>query len=170
MDHTVVLDSAAASAQLTSLAVGYQTWQTSANIGNLNFLSVYAPAIGIVSTVGDLYLWIQALSTQNLLSQASLTQLFMDQGSTNTLGSLCTNILPMATSSVCPDFAYEWYLGKESGHKAIESVAFFFGYAGYMQYFPDDHYIIVVLSNLQNADFSTVGPALESVMIHLPPT
>ncbi|HKV59575.1 MAG TPA: serine hydrolase domain-containing protein [Ktedonobacteraceae bacterium] len=167
MDHTVVVDSAAAS-QLSTLATGYQTWQQPADVGNLDFLSVYAPAVGIVSTVEDLYHWNQALTEHTLLPAQTVQQMFTDYQKTNVNGG-CIFFLPMATTATCPDYGLGWSVGKEAGHSVDEIAGFFAGYLGYMQRFPDDQYTIIVLANQQNSDLSTISPTLESVMFHLPP-
>ena len=168
MDHTVVVDGAAAASSLSALATGYQTWQQPADAGNLDFLSVYAPAIGIVSTVEDLYHWNQALTGHTLLSAQGVQQMFTGYQKTNVNGG-CIFFLPMATTSACLDYGLGWSVGKEAGHAVDEIAGFFAGYLCYMQRFPDDQYTIIVLANQQNADLSTVSPTLESVMFHLPP-
>lgn len=58
-------------------------------------------------------------------------------------------------------------MGKEAGHTVDEIAGFFTGYLCYMQRFPVDQYMIIVLTNQQNSDLSTISPTLESVMFHL---
>lgn len=169
MNHTAVVDGTAAASSLNALAIGYQTWQQPANPGNLNFLSVYAPAIGIVSTVDDLYLWNQALTNHTLLTAQSVQQMFADYQKTDVNGG-CIFFLPMATTSNCLDYGLGWSVGKEAGHTVDELAGFFAGYLSYIQRFPDDQYTIIVLTNQQNSDLSTISPTLESVMFHLPPS
>ena len=166
MSHTVVVDSEAAASQLTDLATGYQSWQQPASVGNLDFLSVYAPAIGIVSTVEDLYRWNQALTAHTLLSAQSVQHMFTDYVKTDVNGG-CIFFVPMSTTGTCPDYGLGWSVGKEAGHTVDEIAGYFTGYLCYMQRFPDDQYTIIVLTNQQNSDLSTISPTLESVMFHL---
>jgi CubicO group peptidase (beta-lactamase class C family) len=167
MNSTGVAGSAAVVSQIPNLAVGYTSWQQPADNSNLAFLPIYAAASGIYSTVEDLYLWDQALYAQKLVSRQSLNQMFTGYVNTNEQ-TFCIGYVPMTTSGVCPYYGYGWYSGNEAGHKVNENVGFYGGYLSYMQHFPDDNITIIVLSNLQNASFSTVSPTLESVRFHLP--
>ena len=86
---------------------------------------------GLYSTVEDLYLWDRALYTEALVSQNSLDMIFMpDQG----------------------DYAYGWFISEMLDRKVTAHNGGSNGFATNIARFVEDDVVIIVLSNIGNAD------------------
>lgn len=86
---------------------------------------------GLYSTVEDLYLWDRALYTEALVSQNSLDMIFMPyQG----------------------DYAYGWFISEMLDRKVTTHNGGSSGFATNIARFVEDDVVIIVLSNIENAD------------------
>jgi CubicO group peptidase (beta-lactamase class C family) len=91
---------------------------------------------GIYSTVGDLYLWDQALYTDQLLPQTSLEQAFN----------------PWAVTSDGPGYyGYGWRIGERDGHRMYFHGGLIDGFSAFFMRFPDDRITVILLNNQSDA-------------------
>ena len=105
-------------------------------------MSIPFSAGGLYSTVGDLYLWDQALYGEKLLKRASLDAMF---------------------TAVRSDYGYGFYAGKVYGRRIIEHGGSIEGFRTSIQRFPDERTTVIVLSNFEGVSASRVGRALAAI-------
>jgi CubicO group peptidase (beta-lactamase class C family) len=103
---------------------------------------------GMVSTVGDLYKWDQALYTDRLVSQETLGTVF-----TSTV-SFISSIAGEAA------YGYGWEISQQAGHRVTWHNGLAWGLASYLARYPDDQLTIIVLSNVDTTDAAQVGREL----------
>jgi CubicO group peptidase (beta-lactamase class C family) len=108
---------------------------------------------GLVSTVGDLYRWDQALYTDRLVSQETLGTIF-----TSTV-SLVSSIAGEAV------YGYGWEISQQSGHRVIWHNGLVWGFASYLARYPDDQLTIIVLSNVDSTNAAQVGRELAAIVL-----
>jgi len=102
-------------------------------IGNADHLEMSVPhaAGALYSTVEDLYLWDRALYNESLVSQSSLNMMFMpDKGG----------------------YGYGWFISKMLDRKVTEHNGGINGFATNIARFVDDDVVIIVLSNIEDAN------------------
>jgi len=85
----------------------------------------------LYSTLGDLYLWDQALKGNEILSESSKEAMFT----------------PWVETGQGAAYGYGWDVGTILGHPSVAHGGGIFGFASYMARFPEDDAIIIVLSN-----------------------
>ena len=124
-----------------SLAVGYPN-RYSTQPADFIDMSIPYSAGGLYSTVDDLYLWEQALSTDQLVPKAYLDEMF-------------------ATQVVIPDsgsaYGYGWIVRKDpSGRSIDEHDGGIEGFATVIARYPDDKITIIALSNQQDMDIGLI--------------
>jgi CubicO group peptidase (beta-lactamase class C family) len=100
---------------------------------------------GLDSTVGDLYLWDQALYTDKLVPQKVLDAIFT----------------PYVASDLHPGFSigYSWLIGSDNGRREIWHPGFLAGFASDFVRYPDDKATIIILSNLWQGDAAVLDLA-----------
>ncbi len=124
-------------------ASGYQPCGES--ICNADYIDMSLPyaAGSLYSTVEDLYKWDRALYTTNVLSKASLDQMF---------------------TPVRNQYGYGWMLGPMANHKQIGHGGGIPGFTSYIARFPDDDAAVIVLSNNIQGNAPAVAAALAGTL------
>ena len=100
-------------------------------------LTIPYSAGGLYSTVEDLYQWEQALYTDRLLTEASLTAMF-------------TPYAPVSFSETL-DYGYGWFVGEEFGLRTMNHGGGINGFAADIDRFPNQNGTVIILSNLEDA-------------------
>lgn len=106
-------------------------------------LSYISAAGGLYSTTEDLYLWEQALHTQKLLKQSSLTEMFKPG---------------------LENFGYAWEMVRLYNHQLIRADGRSFGFSTSLVRFPDDKVTVIVLSNIETAGAHKIADALAAII------
>ncbi|MFL6227901.1 MAG: serine hydrolase [Pyrinomonadaceae bacterium] len=106
-------------------------------------MSIPFAAGGLYSTVGDLYLWDQALYTEKLLKKASLDA---------------------AYTPVQHDYGYGWGVAKVLNRKAYSHGGGIEGFRTYIARFPEEHATVIVLSNFEGARPIVVARDLAAIL------
>jgi CubicO group peptidase (beta-lactamase class C family) len=125
----------------TDVAVGYDSPGLIANPVNM---WVPFSDSGLDSTVGDLYLWDQALYTDKLVPQKALDAIFT----------------PYVPSNLHPGFSngYGWAIGADNGRREYNHPGFLPGFASIIVRYPDDKATIILLSNRGDTDVLNLAP------------
>lgn len=97
----------------------------------------------LYSTVEDLYIWDQALSSGRLLSKASLDKMFT----------------PFKNN-----YAYGWTVTTQFNRKVIGHGGGINGFATFIARYPDDKTFVVVLSNLEGAPSGRIARDLAAIV------
>ena len=132
--------------QPDGLAVGYKNRKE--GVADYADMSVAYSAWGMSSTVEDLLLWSQTLTTDALVPAE--TRDLMLQPYADVIGQ------PW-------DYAYGWLVGQDFGHAEAFHWGYANGFTSALKVFPGDHITIVVLSNQGNVN--AIGIAHEIVKI-----
>ncbi len=111
---------------------------------------VYA-AGALYSTVGNLYVWDQALLADRLLSAASLAAM-------TTVHVPC----PAGGCALSTDlgYGYGWFIANPSGRPYIYHWGHIDGFKSSNGFYPEDQLIVVVLSNLETTDVWSISSRL----------
>jgi len=114
-------------------AEGYS--KSEGKLANAEYLDMSIPfaAGALYSTVGDLYIWAEALNSDRILSKKSKEQMF---------------------TPFKQNYAYGWGVDSLFNHKRTAHGGGINGFATFIERFPDDHLTIIVLSNF---DFAEAG-------------
>ena len=126
-------------------------------IQNAEFLDMSIPyaAGGIYSTVGDLFLWNDALShSGKLLSADSLRQMF--------------SIYPETTSHDGQNYGYGVVITHRFGKLLYYHGGGLNGFATSLQRYPQENVCIIVLSNLESQKSWDIGDHIASILFELP--
>ena len=128
-----------------SLATGYTGFH--ANWETPDYLDMTIPfaAGGLYSTIEDLYLWDQALYTEQLMSQESLNMMFTPQAMLSNLGM---------------NYGYGWFIREVKNHLVISHSGGIDGFATEMRRYPDDKVTIIILSNRETTEVITIGDGI----------
>jgi len=102
----------------------------------------------IVSTVDDLAKWDAALAGTNLLTDAS-KQLWWTPAKLNS-GKAVSNPHDGEPGS----YGFGWFLGTVNGHRYIGHSGVTSGFSASNETFPDDHLVIIILSNTDEGVFA----------------
>jgi CubicO group peptidase (beta-lactamase class C family) len=120
-----------------SLATGYtgvnSHWEKPAYID----MTLPYAAGGLYSTVEDLYLWDQALYTEQVVSQESLDLMF-------------TPHAEMAMNGL--GYGYGWFVGELNSRQAVSHGGGIDGFVTEMRRYIDDEVTIIILSNRQTTN------------------
>jgi CubicO group peptidase (beta-lactamase class C family) len=118
-------------------------------VANAAYLDMTIPhaAGALYSTVEDLYLWDQALFTENLLSKASLDKMFT----------------PFKNN-----YAYGWTVTTQFNRKAISHGGGINGFVTFIARYPDDKTFVVVLSNVESAPSNRIARDLTAMVFGEP--
>jgi D-alanyl-D-alanine carboxypeptidase len=103
------------------------------NYVNADYLDMSLPhaAGSLYSTLDDLYRWDRALYTEKILSKKSLDKMF---------------------TPVKNDYAYGWFVTKTKDHTRVTHGGGINGFATMINRYPDQDAVVIVLSNVENAD------------------
>jgi len=102
----------------------------------------------IVSTTEDLLLWDKALYTEKFVSRKSLDEMFT----------------PFKDLSPTKNYAYAWWLEKQSDHQAISHSGHINGFATYIMRYPAERVTVIVLSNNRGVPSERVAKDLSAVV------
>jgi len=111
-------------------------------------VSTQFSAGGIYSTVGDLYLWDQALYANNLISAETLETVFSSA---------------VATGDDDQEYGYGWFLSTLSGRRVVEHGGVVYGFSSQLTRYPDESVTIIILSN----DEGTYTSLMSIVFAHV---
>ena len=130
---------------LKGRASGYQIQgRLLMNAPYLDMTNAFATA-GMYSTVEDLYKWDQALYTDLLLRQENLELMFS----------------PSLDAEINSDYGYGWRIGDFQGKRKIWHAGTINGFRAYLARYPDDQSTIIILSNIETDDISSIVEDLE---------
>ncbi len=117
-------------------------------------MSLPYAAGALASSVEDMYLWDQALTHHQLLSQAGYKALFTPHVSCADDCSLPTDL----------GYSYGWYIAKEPAGRLNYHLGGIDGYISFNGFYPDQDVDIVVLSNLESTDVLKIAQDLASLV------
>ncbi|HEY7417011.1 MAG TPA: serine hydrolase domain-containing protein [Ktedonobacteraceae bacterium] len=119
-------------------------------------MSEFYAAGALYSTVEDLYKWDQALLTHQLVSQQTMDAMFKVY-------------IP------CPDggcalssdegYGYGWFIASESNHRLVYHWGRIDGFRTSNGFYPEDHVIVVLLSNLETTDVWGISDHLGQMVL-----
>ncbi len=134
---------------LNERAAGYQIrGKVLVNAPYLDMSNAYATA-GMYSTVEDLYLWDQALYSEQFLSQDSLEKMFTPYYGGDGSGG---------------EYGYGWQIGEYEDHRVVEHMGGINGFRTYLGRFIDDQVTIIVLSNIETEDIESILTGMEEII------
>lgn len=120
--------------------------------------SVLYAAGALYSTVEDLYVWDSALLAGKLVSKQALDAMFA-------VHSPCPPPGPGGCLlSTDKGYGYGWFIGAEPQGKLIYHVGHIDGFFTYNGFYPDQHLIVVVLSNWETTNVLKIGLTLASMV------
>lgn len=102
----------------------------------------------IVSTTEDLLLWDKALYTEKLVSRKSLDEMFT----------------PFKDLAPGKNYAYAWWLEKQSDRQAISHSGHINGFATYIMRYPSERVTVIVLSNNRGVPSERIAKDLSAVV------
>jgi CubicO group peptidase (beta-lactamase class C family) len=105
-------------------------------------LDFLAGSGAINTTVGDLYLWDQALTSDRLVRRATLED------------ALRPMRLNDGTES---DYGFGWFLKKDHGHRRQEHPGSWQGFQAFIVRYPDDRFTVILLSNRSDLDLAELA-------------
>ncbi|MBE5229300.1 MAG: beta-lactamase family protein [Microcystis aeruginosa PMC 728.11] len=123
------------------LAVGYKDQYSTLPADYIDMSIPYA-AGALYSTIGDLYAWENALSTEQLTSQAYLDEMFAPQA-------------PMPDSGGWA-YGYGWAIGTDLNRAVVSHGGNIEGFASIVMRYLDEQVVIIVLSNQENKDVGLI--------------
>lgn len=121
------------------LAIGYETYGIEADFTNM---SIPYSSGGLYSTVEDLYLWDQALYTEQLVSKELLDTMFTPFVPIPSLGEM--------------GYGYGWVIGEHLNRRVTAHEGKIDGFHALIGRYPKDKVTIIVLGNQQDSDLFTI--------------
>jgi CubicO group peptidase (beta-lactamase class C family) len=112
---------------------------------------------GIYSTINDLYKWDQALSTERLVSPATLEMAFAP-GHTNDGKEIRTDVLTHLSS-----YGFGWFVSELHGEKVVEHSGGWSGYATHILRVPSRQITAIVLTNSSNGDVPDIAEQMAEI-------
>ena len=112
---------------------------------------------GIYSTINDLYKWDQALSTERLVSPATLEMAFAP-GHTNDGKEIRTDVLTHPSS-----YGFGWFISGLHGEKVVEHSGGWSGYATHILRVPSRQITAIVLTNSSNGDVPDIAEQMAEI-------
>lgn len=106
--------------------------------------SVAYAAGGLYSTVKDLFLWDQALSTDKLIPRTLRDQMFTSFSPIPSDSDIFT-YMPADVTDV--GYGYGWVIGKQSNHLWVWHSGHYSGFSNMISRYPDDKVTIILLTN-----------------------
>ena len=139
----------------TDHATGYATWQVPAMELGWDSGSQWSFLFGsglLYSTVGDLYLWDQALYTQKLVSKKTLDEAFTAYDATSEFAG--------------SGYGYGWFIAKSpvKGHRLIWHDGRIDGFRTFIGRYIDDHITVIFLSNLASLDELALANEIQQIV------
>jgi CubicO group peptidase (beta-lactamase class C family) len=130
--------------QIIPKRVSGYSW-TAKGYANSTFLDMSLPhaAGSLYSSVGDLYKWDRALYGEKILSSAMKQKMF---------------------TPGMNDYAYGWSVTKQHNRQVVSHGGGIFGFNTMIQRFPEDDAVVIVLSNVENANAGKIADSLASVL------
>ncbi|HZU70821.1 MAG TPA: serine hydrolase domain-containing protein [Ktedonobacteraceae bacterium] len=140
---------------LTNHATGYASWQVPAMQLGWDVDPQWSFLFGsglMQSTVGDLYIWDQALYTQTLVSRQTLNEAFTEYDATSEFAG--------------SGYGYGWFIAKSPvrGHRLIWHDGRIDGFRTYIGRYVDDHVTIIFLSNLASLDELALAQQIQQIV------
>lgn len=137
-------------------AQGYESWKAKAAPVGYQVDPQWSFLFGsglLYSTVEDLYRWDQALSSNKLVSQRLMTQIFT----------------PYINASLFPGSSYGdgWFITQspaQEGHQLFWHDGVIDGFRNYIGRYVDDHVTIIFLSNLTTLDLISLAHSIEQTI------
>lgn len=119
---------------LENRATGYEVSENGkySDVGDTDVSGAYA-AGALYSTVEDMYLWDQALNTEGMVKAETIKQVFSP--------------VKLNDGSVAK-YGFGWMLGQYHGLREISHGGDITGFNSYITRFPDEHFTVIVLSNV----------------------
>jgi CubicO group peptidase (beta-lactamase class C family) len=102
----------------------------------------------IVSTTEDLLLWDKSLYTEKLVSRKSLDEMFT----------------PFKDLSPGKNYAYAWWLEKQSDRQAASHSGHINGFSNYIMRYPAERVTVIVLSNNRGAPSERIAKDLSAIV------
>jgi CubicO group peptidase (beta-lactamase class C family) len=128
-------------------AVGYRSGSPSPV--RYEDLTPFNAAGGIYSTIGDLYLWDQALYTEQLLSKDLLEAAFTPYEPAH-----------ISLYGGQTGYGYGWIVGQEDTHKAMGHDGWISGFRTILSRYPDDNVTVILLCNQEDSVVGMVASLL----------
>lgn len=138
-------------AELEGLAVGYARANT-VTPADEDMSGLYASG-GLYSTVGDLYLWEKALSTDILIPKDLRDAMFAPYSSTPFFNEY--------------KYGYGWYIGESANHQMVGNMGRVEGFTSLTTYFLGDKVTVIVLCNQRDVGIHAVGIQLADIVFNL---
>jgi len=110
--------------------------------------SVAYSAGGLHASVEDLYIWDQALYTEQLVSWESLEAIFHPY-------------IPVPFEEYGGDYGYGWFITEHAGHRMITHGGLMCGFTSFIARFPNERVTVIVLSNVRDGNSEKGNIALE---------
>ena len=132
------------------MAVGYATANSTTPADFEDASSLYASG-GMYSTVGDLYLWDQALYADKLIPK-------------DLRDKMLTPYLPMSNFAGF-SYGYGSMIGEIAGRRAVGHAGRIEGFSSLNMYFPDDKVAVVILSNQRDPPAYDIGIRLAKYFV-----
>ncbi len=121
-------------------------------------MSVLYAAGALYSTVEDLYVWDQALTTHTLVSQKTLDSMF-------TLHAACPSSGPGGClMGADRGYGYGWFIAQEPQGRLIYHVGRIDGFLAFNGFYPATNTDVVLLSNLETTNVLQIGRTLGSMV------
>ena len=133
-----------AQAVLPNRAVGYVDGATEATY--LDLSNLFA-AGALYSTIDDLYRWDRALASDRLIPAELRIRMF---------------------TPVRETYAYGWRITRPFDRLMVGHTGHVSGFRTYLTRYPHDEAVIIVLSNFESADVTTISLQLASFLFHAP--
>lgn len=128
---------------LKNRALGYR-WRGEFQNAPYIDMSIPFAAGGLYSTIEDMFLWDQALYTDQLISKKSIEQLF---------------------TPVRENYGYGWIIGKQFDRQNATHSGGIEGFKTVVSRFPDDKVYVVVLSNIENIGLGGMAHDLAAIAL-----
>jgi CubicO group peptidase (beta-lactamase class C family) len=135
---------------IEGLAVGYATENTTTPANFEDMSGLYASG-GMYSTVGDLYLWDQALYTDKLIPRDLRDKIFTSYA--------------MMTDGSGWGYGYGWTVGVLANHRMVGHPGRIEGFSSLNTYYPDDKVVVIVLSNQRDPPAYDIGYQLAKYFV-----
>lgn len=125
-------------------AAGYK--KETGNLVNASYLDMSVPyaAGSLYSTTGDLLKWDQALYSEKLAKNETLDAIF-------------------TTGEADSAYRFGWNVGKRFERRAISHGGGIYGFSTSMTRFPEDHVVVIVLSNIEGGPSGPIAGALSAI-------
>lgn len=136
---------------LDERASGYEIiGRTLANAPYLNMTNAFATA-GMYSTVEDLFLWDQALYSNQLLGEESQEMMYTPSFGTDGSGG---------------EYGLGWQLDEFQGHRIVGHTGRINGFRTYLGRYIDDGITIILLSNIETEEIMDIVNDIEMILFN----